>query len=113
MPKVERPFTCPANARPGPDDDPCVYINLGWPRASHHLFFPSSPSTLKLPILNKQHTQKTSRQLLSNKPLQITMESVKQAANYVSETVQGAVSGASHEANKNVAKDSNVDVGTR
>ncbi|KHO01784.1 glucose repressible protein Grg1 [Metarhizium album ARSEF 1941] len=41
------------------------------------------------------------------------MESVKQAANYVSETVQGAVSGASHEANKEVAKDSNADVGTR
>ncbi|KAK2595443.1 hypothetical protein QQS21_006853 [Conoideocrella luteorostrata] len=41
------------------------------------------------------------------------MESVKQAANYVSETVQGAVSGASHEANKNVAKDSNVATTTR
>ncbi|KZZ97491.1 glucose repressible protein Grg1 [Moelleriella libera RCEF 2490] len=41
------------------------------------------------------------------------MESVKQAANYVSETVQGAVSGASHETNKEVAKDSNVATGTR
>lgn len=41
------------------------------------------------------------------------MESVKQAANYVSETVQGAVAGASKETNKEVAKDSNADVGTR
>lgn len=41
------------------------------------------------------------------------MESVKQAANYVSETVQGAVSGASKETNKDVAKDGNVPVGTR
>lgn len=41
------------------------------------------------------------------------MESVKQAANYVSETVQGAVSGASHETNKEVAKDGNASAGTR
>ena len=41
------------------------------------------------------------------------MESVKQAANYVSETVQGTLSGASKEANKEVAKDNNVDVSTR
>jgi hypothetical protein len=41
------------------------------------------------------------------------MESVKQAANYVSETVQGAVSGVSKETNKEIAKDSNVDIGTR
>lgn len=41
------------------------------------------------------------------------MESVKQAANYVKETVQGAGSEASKEANKNVAKDSHADVGTR
>ncbi|KAG5925552.1 hypothetical protein E4U42_004177 [Claviceps africana] len=41
------------------------------------------------------------------------MDTVKQAANYVSETVQGAVSGTSHEANKQVAKDSDANVGTR
>ncbi|OAA51903.1 glucose repressible protein Grg1 [Metarhizium rileyi] len=41
------------------------------------------------------------------------MESVKQAANYVSESVQGAVSGASHETNKEIAKDGNANVGTR
>ncbi|KAL2203296.1 hypothetical protein CC79DRAFT_1373440 [Sarocladium strictum] len=41
------------------------------------------------------------------------MESIKQAANYVSETVQGATSGASKEANKQVAKDGNVDASTR
>lgn len=41
------------------------------------------------------------------------METAKQAANYVSETVQGAISGASKETNKEVAKDSNASVGTR
>ena len=41
------------------------------------------------------------------------MESAKQAVNYVSETVQGAISGASKETNKEVAKDSNVAIGTR
>ena len=41
------------------------------------------------------------------------MESAKQAFNYVSESIQGAASGASKEANKEVAKDNNVNVGTR
>ncbi|KAL0944053.1 glucose-repressible gene protein [Colletotrichum truncatum] len=41
------------------------------------------------------------------------METVKQAANYVSETVQGATSTASKEANKNVAKDNNASLGSR
>jgi hypothetical protein len=35
------------------------------------------------------------------------------AANYVSESVQGAGSQASHEANKQVAKDSDASVGSR
>ena len=41
------------------------------------------------------------------------MESIKQGANYVAESVQQATSGASKEANKNVAKDSNASLGTR
>ncbi|KAH7019252.1 glucose-repressible protein Grg1 [Ilyonectria destructans] len=41
------------------------------------------------------------------------MESAKQAFNYVAETVQGATSGVSKEANKEVAKDSNAPIGTR
>lgn len=41
------------------------------------------------------------------------MESIKQGVNYVSETIQSATSGASKEANKEVAKDSNVNAGTR
>ncbi|KZZ96507.1 glucose repressible protein Grg1 [Moelleriella libera RCEF 2490] len=41
------------------------------------------------------------------------MESLKQGANYVSETVQQATSGTSKEANKQVAKDSDASVGTR
>ncbi|TQV99254.1 hypothetical protein V2A60_004737 [Cordyceps javanica] len=41
------------------------------------------------------------------------MESIKQGANYVSEQVQKATSGTSKEANKEVAKDSNANVGTR
>ncbi|KJZ80552.1 Glucose-repressible protein [Hirsutella minnesotensis 3608] len=41
------------------------------------------------------------------------MESIKQGANYVAETVQQATSGASKEANKQVAKDSDASIGTR
>ncbi|RDA93884.1 hypothetical protein CP533_4495 [Ophiocordyceps camponoti-saundersi (nom. inval.)] len=41
------------------------------------------------------------------------METAKQAANYVAETIQGATAGISKEANKEVAKDSNVNIGTR
>merc|ERR1712186_273478 len=42
-----------------------------------------------------------------------TMESVKQAANYVSESVKGTGATASKEANKDVAKDNDAGVGTR
>ncbi|KAG6040467.1 hypothetical protein E4U41_000467 [Claviceps citrina] len=41
------------------------------------------------------------------------MDSLKQGANYVSETVQQATSGASKETNKQVAKDSDASLGTR
>ncbi|TPX12650.1 uncharacterized protein E0L32_000827 [Thyridium curvatum] len=41
------------------------------------------------------------------------MDSIKQAANYVSDSVKSATYGASKEANKEVAKDSNAPVGTR
>lgn len=41
------------------------------------------------------------------------MESAKQAFNYVAESVQSATAGVSKEANKEVAKDNNVNVGTR
>lgn len=41
------------------------------------------------------------------------MDSLKQGANYVSETVQQGVRGASKEGNKEVAKDSDAPLGTR
>ncbi|KAJ6134002.1 Glucose-repressible protein [Penicillium sp. IBT 18751x] len=41
------------------------------------------------------------------------METVKNAANYVAETIQGAGATASKEANKEVAKDSNASISTR
>lgn len=41
------------------------------------------------------------------------METVKNAANYVAETVQGAGATASKEANKEVAKDNNASLGSR
>ncbi|CEI60954.1 unnamed protein product [Fusarium venenatum] len=55
----------------------------------------------------------TFKQPNPKQPTTITMESLKQAGNYVAETVQQATSGASKEANKEVAKDSNVAAGTR
>ncbi|KAJ6091719.1 hypothetical protein N7467_003688 [Penicillium canescens] len=41
------------------------------------------------------------------------METIKNAANYVAETVQGTGAEASKEANKNVAKDNDANVTTR
>jgi len=41
------------------------------------------------------------------------MDTVKNAANYVSESVQGAGSKASHETNKQVAKDGDASLSTR
>ncbi|KAL4802479.1 glucose-repressible protein Grg1 [Aspergillus unguis] len=41
------------------------------------------------------------------------METIKNAANYVSETVQSAGATASKEVNKEVAKDNNADLTTR
>ncbi|GFF29282.1 glucose-repressible gene protein [Aspergillus udagawae] len=41
------------------------------------------------------------------------MESLKQGANYVSETAKQALHGTSKEANKDVAKDSDAPIGTR
>ncbi|KAL5343870.1 glucose-repressible protein Grg1 [Aspergillus crustosus] len=41
------------------------------------------------------------------------METVKNAANYVSESIQGAGATASKETNKNVAKDSDAGLTTR
>ncbi|KAH8179602.1 glucose-repressible protein grg1 domain-containing protein [Sarocladium implicatum] len=41
------------------------------------------------------------------------MDSIKQGANFVGEKVQEATSGASKEANKEVAKDGNAPIGTR
>lgn len=43
----------------------------------------------------------------------ITMESIKQAGNFVSDKINSVANGASKEANKEVAKDSNQSVGTR
>merc|ERR1712130_803199 len=51
---------------------------------------------------------------LQTKPNQpITMDSIKQGANYVAEKAQEATSGASKETNKQVAKDSDASIGTR
>ncbi|KAK0115776.1 Glucose-repressible protein [Cadophora gregata] len=41
------------------------------------------------------------------------METIKNAANYVAESVQGGGAAASKEANKQVAKDSDASLGTR
>ncbi|KAI1075838.1 glucose-repressible gene protein [Whalleya microplaca] len=41
------------------------------------------------------------------------MDKIQNAANYVTDSVKGATHGASKEANKEVAKDSNASLGTR
>ncbi|KAG5928875.1 hypothetical protein E4U53_002572 [Claviceps sorghi] len=63
---------------------------------------------------HSQPKQTTNKPVLLFYPTTLTtMETVKQAADYVSESVKGAVSGTSHEANKQVAKDSDANVTTR
>ncbi|CAK7205434.1 hypothetical protein SEUCBS139899_008205 [Sporothrix eucalyptigena] len=41
------------------------------------------------------------------------MDTIKQAGNFVSDKINAVTSDASHEANKNVAKDSNQSIGDR
>ncbi|KAK3327276.1 glucose-repressible protein Grg1 [Cercophora scortea] len=41
------------------------------------------------------------------------MDTIKNAGNYVADKVQSTAAGASKEANKDVAKDSNAGIGTR
>ncbi|MCJ1350180.1 MAG: Glucose-repressible protein [Icmadophila ericetorum] len=41
------------------------------------------------------------------------MDTIKKAGEYVSESVQGATSGASKEVNKNIAKDSDASLSSR
>lgn len=78
----------------------------------------SSP-LLRLNFFLLHHTSHIYKPTTLSKPLPpktsnyFTMESAKQAVNYVSETIQGAVSGVSKETNKEIAKDSNASVGTR
>lgn len=109
--KPRKNLLLPGNWRGVPDDGvvpgPMFYINLNLPLQcissipiNHHnsqLQINSHPSPY---FCDTSHPT-------------ITMETVKQAVNYVSESVQGAASGASHEANKEVAKDSNVNASTR
>merc|ERR1712014_481507 len=52
-------------------------------------------------------------QITVARQISITMETIKNAANYVSETVQGSAATASKEGNKEVAKDSNANLSTR
>merc|ERR1712013_205561 len=61
-----------------------------------------------------QTSSETFKHFKSIKPTpQFTMESVKNAANYVGDSVNEMTSGASKEANKSVAKDDNASIGTR
>merc|ERR1739840_38300 len=56
-----------------------------------------------------KHTHNPSKQTTQT----IKMETIKNAANYVAESVQGGGAQASKEANKQVAKDGDASVGTR
>lgn len=69
---------------------------------------PSTTQTINPTITNTFHTNHTNSTTTS-----IIMDTIKNAGNYVSDKVQSATSGASKEANKDVAKDNNAGVGTR
>lgn len=81
------------------------------------LLLPHSHHYNKLrPPLTRNSSESTTLpnpHLFSPLTAKTTMETIKQGVNYVAETVQGAASGASKEANKEIAKDSNVGIGTR
>merc|ERR1711900_127478 len=63
--------------------------------------------------LEQSSSQTYSNQTSNQTTLPSTMESIKNTANYVGDKVNEATSGASKEANNNVAKDSDASVGTR
>ncbi|KAG5664414.1 hypothetical protein KAF25_008148 [Fusarium avenaceum] len=81
------------------------YLNPNTSHLQTSLLFSSSHSHIINTTLQTKPTPK--------QPTAITMESLKQAGNYVAETVQSVTAGASKEANKEVAKDSNVPISTR
>merc|ERR1712154_389478 len=65
-------------------------------------------STLQLQQHNQLQTNPSNQHF---KPFK--METVKNTANYISETIQGATATTSKEANKQVAKDSDASLSTR
>lgn len=85
-----------------------VYINSFIPPSLNLIFLHHTH------INNLRSRQLTTFQIKPNqtKPT-ITMDSIKQGANFVSEKVQQATSGTEKEANKQVAKDSDASIGTR
>merc|ERR1711939_1303078 len=66
-----------------------------------HLLKPKINQSIKSIKTSSQHTQA------------FTMDTIKNAANYVSESISAAGATASKEANKNVAKDSDANLSTR
>ncbi|OBR12056.1 Glucose-repressible protein [Colletotrichum higginsianum IMI 349063] len=87
---------------------PTSYINLLFPPPLPTFFF------FFITLTNKQ-LQTTFTNNQPNQPAQptIKMDTIKNAANYVSESVQQAGATASKETNKQVAKDDNVSIGNR
>ncbi|KAI3541527.1 glucose-repressible protein [Colletotrichum abscissum] len=88
---------------------PTSYINLFFPPPLPHPLSSSSHSQ----SINFQYKQTTPPTNPPNNPTYFTMETIKNAANYVSESVQQAGATASKETNKQVAKDDNVSIGNR
>merc|ERR1711939_1166652 len=81
---------------------------MGYQRRVHgehnqarHLLKPKINQSIKSIKTSSQHTQA------------FTMDTIKNAANYVSESISGACATASKEANKNVAKDSDANLSPR
>jgi len=72
---------------------------------------PSSTNALKHQDI--LHTQASLNKTHSSHTPSTIMDTIKNAGNYVSDKIQGTAHGTSKEANKEVAKDSNVGVGDR
>ncbi|EPE02979.1 glucose-repressible protein [Ophiostoma piceae UAMH 11346] len=77
-------------------------INFFFLIINHHFFKPHH-----LPI------NQTNKSLAHATKPTFTMDTIKNTANFVSDKINAATSGASHEANKNIAQDSNQGIGNR
>ena len=95
-------------------DGKCLYIRVGSPFLCPWIcFLPFVINNIYFSSHNLNQITHTLFFLLQATNPTINMDTIKQAGNFVSDKVNSLTADASHEANKNVAKDSNQSIGNR